>query len=162
MPRRARSYRRRCLVVAGVAVMGVLATPGVAVAVVTSVATRPAVCRTSCSSTTSVVSVASLADNLAGMRGVNYYPARNSWAGMWTEWNPGQIDADLAKIRRRLGANVVRINLFPLTFGYPVPTEVYRERLERVIAMAHARDLRTMIVLFDWFDAYTDIAGSKA
>ena len=57
-------------------------------------------------------------DTIVRLRVVNYYPAANGWTLMWTNWQPAVINSDFAKIRY-LGANTVRVIVFPSVFGWP-------------------------------------------
>ncbi|MBV9786773.1 MAG: hypothetical protein JOZ51_01255, partial [Chloroflexi bacterium] len=43
------------------------------------------------------------------LKGTNYYPANHPWGFMWTEWDGAAVDRDLARARRELGINTVRV-----------------------------------------------------
>ncbi len=108
--------------------------------------------------------VTTLAGRLAATRTaktINYYPSDAGWSAMWTAFDAAAIDADLAKAAA-LGADNVRIIVFPQAFGYPQPKAEYAERLRKFISMADARGLTVKLTLFDWWAGYTDVAGSTA
>jgi hypothetical protein len=100
-----------------------------------------------------------LAKKLAGVRLMNYYPATAAWTYMWTRWNLKQIDADFAKIEA-LGANAVRLNIEPGTFGFPTPSTTMIDELDDAIQAARAHSLAVQLTLFDWWSGYTDTQGS--
>jgi hypothetical protein len=106
------------------------------------------------------VSGSSVATLLAGLRVMNYYPAANNWANMWTNLDPATIDADFGRIAA-LHANAVRIILQAWTIGYPTPQPTMLDHLSQMIAMASNHGLRVQLNLFDWWSSYTDISGSK-
>jgi len=105
------------------------------------------------------VAASPLAEKLADLRLMNYYQSTAAWTYMWTKWNPTQIGEDFAKIEA-LGANSVRLNLQPGTFGYPVPSTTMTDELEATIQAAAAHSLTVQLTLFDWWGAYTDTSGS--
>jgi cellulase (glycosyl hydrolase family 5) len=92
-------------------------------------------------------------------KSINYYPSGAAWSTMWTEFDAARIDADLAKAAG-LGANNVRVIIFPQTFGYPQPKSTYAERLRQFITIADTHGLTVKLTLFDWWDGYADVAGS--
>ncbi|WP_328474865.1 cellulase family glycosylhydrolase [Actinoplanes sp. NBC_00393] len=92
---------------------------------------------------------------------INYYPSNAGWSAMWTNFNPAKIDADLARARQ-LGADNVRVIVFPQTFGYPTPKSTYTDRLAKFVSIADARGLTVKLTLFDWWDGYTDVTRSIA
>jgi endo-1,4-beta-mannosidase len=103
---------------------------------------------------------ADTAATVSGLREISYYPSQNPWNGMWYQWYPGVIWADMAKIAS-LGANTVRVFVQPATFGYPVPTSTYISRLGQLVAMAAAHGLKVHLNLFDLWHSYTDLTGSQ-
>jgi hypothetical protein len=90
---------------------------------------------------------------------MNYYPSNAGWSAMWTSFDPVRIDADMARIAA-LGANNVRVIVFPQTFGYPTPSATYTQRLSTFIGSAAAHGLTVKLTLFDWWSGYTDVANS--
>ncbi|AEV83172.1 glycosyl hydrolase [Actinoplanes sp. SE50] len=90
---------------------------------------------------------------------INYYPAGGSWTRMWTDFDAKKIDADLAKARA-LGADSVRAIVFPSAFGYPTPKPEYAAKLAQFVSLAAARGMTVKVTLFDWWDGYSDVAGS--
>ena len=94
------------------------------------------------------------------VRSIAYYPARGGWTLMWTRFNAGAIDRDLARVAS-LHANTVRVIVPVRTFGYPEPDPTMSARLERVIALAASHGLRVELTLFDWWHDYWDVAGSR-
>ncbi len=98
---------------------------------------------------------------VSGLKVMNYYTSTNSWANMWTTWNPSAIDGDFARIAA-LHANTVRVIVQAGTFGYPTPNPAMQAHLAQMVSLAQARGLRVQLTLFDWWGQYSDIAGSKA
>ena len=94
------------------------------------------------------------------LKEVNYYPAVGGWAYMWSNFHPGVIDRDFARIRG-LDANTVRIFIQPSVFGFPAVYPVMADRLSEVIGLAAKHSLRVHLTLFDWWHQFTDIDGSK-
>ncbi|MBU2667942.1 cellulase family glycosylhydrolase [Actinoplanes bogorensis] len=92
-------------------------------------------------------------------KAINYYPSNAGWTNMWTNFDPVRIDTDLAKAAA-LGANTVRIIVFPQTFGYPSPSSAYTQKLSQFIGIADANGLSVKLTLFDWWGAYADVSNS--
>ena len=114
--------------------------------------------------TATVSTVPTLATRLAAVKtakSLNYYPSAAGWSKMWTTWDPARIDADLAKADA-LGADNVRIIIFPSTFGWPQPGNGYQERLAQFVSMASARGMTVKFTLFDWWNGYGEVANSTA
>jgi hypothetical protein len=99
-------------------------------------------------------------DLVDGIKEVNYYPAANGWAYMWSNFDAAVIDRDFGRIQG-MGANTVRIFIQPSVFGFPAVSPVMAGRLAEVIALAARHSLRVQLTLFDWWSQYTDISGSK-
>ena len=95
------------------------------------------------------------------LRVMNYYPASHSWEQMWLGWDATEFDRDMAKIAG-LGANAVRLIVFPSVFGYPAPNEAMTARLASAISLASAHGLRVQLSLYDHWGGYTDLGGSRA
>ncbi|GGN80332.1 hypothetical protein GCM10010112_55750 [Actinoplanes lobatus] len=105
-----------------------------------------------------------LADRLAGVKSaksINYYPSNGGWSAMWTGFDAVRIDADLAKAAE-LGADNVRVIVFPSVFGFPAPKAEYTEKLRKFISIADAHGLTVKVTLFDWWAGYSEVAGSVA
>jgi hypothetical protein len=98
-------------------------------------------------------------ERLRHLKLVSYFPARHGWQRMWTAWSPEEIDADFARLAS-LGANGVRIVLFPDTFGYPAPSAQMMTRLHDMVQLASSHGLQSVLTLFDQFGNWADIAGS--
>ena len=94
------------------------------------------------------------------LRVVSYYPADAGWTLMWERWRPDRVAADLRRVRG-LNANTVRLVVSPDQFGYPMPTQRYRERLAQAVGLAAAAGLHVQLTLFDWWYEYGDRAGSR-
>lgn len=121
----------------------------------------PAAKTASAAKTTSAVA-AKLAGNLATVakaKQLNYYPAQAGWSYMWSDWQPTRINADLARAAA-LGANSIRVIVFPDTFGWPVPTATYAGRLKQFFTMAAANRLTVKLTLFDWWGRYDEVEKS--
>ncbi|GGM98939.1 hypothetical protein FHR83_000408 [Actinoplanes campanulatus] len=92
---------------------------------------------------------------------INYYPSNAGWSAMWTGFDAARIDADMAKAAE-LGADNVRVIIFPQSFGFPQPKAEYSERLRKFVSSADAHGLTVKFTLFDWWAGYQDAAGSAA
>ena len=97
---------------------------------------------------------------LAGLKLLSYYPAQYNWTNMWTHWDPAVVDDDFARIAA-LHANAVRIILQARTIGYPDPDPVMLDRVSQMVDIAARHGLRVQLTLFDWWDGYDDLAGSR-
>ncbi len=96
---------------------------------------------------------------VAGSKTMNYYPSDAGWSAMWTRFDAVQVDSDLARIAG-LGADSVRIVVFPKVFGFPSPNPAYLERLSDFISIAALHDLTVKLTLFDWWSRYKSVRGS--
>lgn len=109
-----------------------------------------------------VTAVPTLASRMAAVKvakSINYYPSDAGWSAMWTNFDATTIDKDMARAAE-LGADNVRVIVFPNTFGYPTPSATYTERLRKFISVAGAHGLTVKLTLFDWWAGYTDAANS--
>jgi hypothetical protein len=92
-----------------------------------------------------------VAEMVAAMREVNYYPSANNWGHMWTNSDPGVVDADFAQIAG-LHANTVRIIVQVPAFGYPSPDPTMLDRLAQTISLADRHGLKAHLT-FDLTNA---------
>ncbi|MEU4693683.1 cellulase family glycosylhydrolase [Actinoplanes sp. NPDC023714] len=92
-------------------------------------------------------------------KSMNYYPSDAGWSAMWTGFDAARIDQDLARVAS-LGADNVRVIVFPQTFGFPTPTSTYTERLRKFVSIAGSHGLTVKLTLFDWWAGYGDVANS--
>jgi hypothetical protein len=99
---------------------------------------------------------------LANIKEMNYYPENAAWTKMWIWFSPTEMDRDFANIQR-LGFNTVRIILQAEAgvFDYPVPTTAEQNKLSQVITLAAQHHLKVHLSLFDGWDDYQDIVGSR-
>ena len=99
---------------------------------------------------------------LTTIKEMNYYSENAAWTNMWTRFDRTEIDNDFAKIHG-VGFNTVRIILQAQTgvFDYPTPTPAERDKLSQVVTLAARQNLKVHLTLFDGWDHYSDIAGSK-
>lgn len=112
--------------------------------------------------TTAMTVPPTLADRLAAVKSaksMNYYPSDAGWSAMWTGFDPARIDADLARVAE-LGADNVRVIVFPRTFGWPTAKPENTEKLRKFISIADAHGLTVKVTLFDWWSAYSEITTS--
>jgi hypothetical protein len=103
-----------------------------------------------------------MAERMAAVKtakSINYYPSDAGWSAMWTSFDATRIDKDLARAAA-LGADNVRVIVFPETFGFPAPSATYTERLRKFISIADAHDLTVKLTLFDWWAGYGEVAKS--
>lgn len=96
---------------------------------------------------------------VTGLKLINYYPAGAGWTNMWRRWDPTAMSADFGRIAS-LGANAVRLTVFPSVTGFPVPSTTQVQRLAAAIDLAKAAGLRVQLTLFDWWSDWTDLSGS--
>ena len=101
-----------------------------------------------------------VASRIARLRLMNYYPAADSWTKMWTDWNPGILKHDFARIHA-LGANAVRITVFPGTFGWPNISHLMAVRFADTLKIAASNNLGVQLTLFDWWGFYKEIIQSQ-
>jgi hypothetical protein len=92
------------------------------------------------------------------LKGTNYYPADHPWGFMWTEWDGPAVDRDLARARRELGINSVRVLVPYRTYeGWTdgkgnIPPQML-DRLRQFIQIAGHHQLKVIVTLFDWHDS---------
>lgn len=92
------------------------------------------------------------------LKGTNYYPAEHPWGFMWTEWDGPAVDRDLARARRELGINTIRVLVPYRTFeGWTdgkgnIPPQMI-DRLRQLIQLAGHHQLKVIVTLFDWHDS---------
>jgi hypothetical protein len=97
---------------------------------------------------------------------ISYYPSDAGWTQMWDSWRPERLQADFARIAG-LHANTVRLIVQAGTFGYPLPSSAYQERLALAVELAARAGLHVQLTLFDWLGqhglagSYADLAGSE-
>ncbi|WP_436535299.1 cellulase family glycosylhydrolase [Actinoplanes sp. HUAS TT8] len=96
---------------------------------------------------------------VADAKTMNYYPSGAGWSAMWTRFDAVQVDSDLARIAA-LGADSVRIVVFPRVFGFPTPDPEYLDRLGDFISIAAMHNLTVKLTLFDWWSRYKSVRGS--
>ncbi|MDI6098163.1 cellulase family glycosylhydrolase [Actinoplanes sp. NEAU-A12] len=105
---------------------------------------------------------ATKADRLAAVRiakSINYYPSDAGWSAMWTGFDVARIEADLAKAAA-LGADNVRVIVFPQAFGWPAAKPEYTEKLRKFISIADSHGLTVKVTLFDWWSGYNELSNS--
>ncbi|GLW27829.1 hypothetical protein Areg01_07690 [Actinoplanes regularis] len=103
-----------------------------------------------------------LSSRMAGVKvakTINYYPSNAGWSAMWTSFDPVAIDASLA-VAASLGADNVRVILFPDAFGFPTPKAEYLERLRKFISIADSHGMTVKLTLFDWWAGYSEVSRS--
>jgi hypothetical protein len=145
------------LVIAGIAAVITAAAPA-------SLATAPARAQSAGSAQPAASAqpaqpVSPLSRYLRSLRLVNYFPSGAGWQYMWTRWDPGQINSDFA-VMAGMGADAVRITVFPEVTGFPVPSPAMESRLLRIVSMAKSHGLKVQLSLFDQFTDFADISGS--
>ena len=101
-----------------------------------------------------------VASRITGMRLVNYYPAADAWTKMWTNWNPRILRSDFSRIRA-LGANTVRIIVFPDTFGWPRISGSMAARFADTLNIAASEGLGVQLTLFDLWNSYAEVEQSR-
>jgi len=129
------------------------------VAVVTSVAAPSAPSAASANGHTENRPPSPLSQYLRTLRLINYFPADGGWQYMWTRWEPHQIEHDFA-VMASMGANAVRVTVFPDVMGFPTPSPVMQSRLSQIIDLADAHGLKVQLSLFDQFTDFADIPAS--
>lgn len=96
---------------------------------------------------------------LRTLRLVNYFPSDAGWQYMWTRWEPDRIDHDFA-VMAGMGANAVRITVFPDVMGFPTPSAAMQARLAQIVSMAGGHGLKVQLSLFDQFTDFADVSDS--
>lgn len=91
---------------------------------------------------------------------VNYYPAAAGWTRMWTSYSQTRTASDFHAIAS-LGANAVRIIVQPQAVGYPTVNSTMLSRFHDMLTLAAKNGLSVQLTLFDWWQHYTDLAGSR-
>jgi hypothetical protein len=153
---------RRAAILASSLLLSVLAPTGAVFAATKPVpapAKKPGTATTVKKS--AVPTVASRLTAVRSAKTINYYPSNAGWSAMWTNFDPAKIEADLTKAKA-LGADNVRVIVFPTAFGYPAPKADYAAKLAKFISIADGEGLTVKLTLFDWWAGYTDTAGSAA
>ena len=112
------------------------------------------------SNTSVPIRAAAVKTTVSQIKVVNYYPRTHGWTSMWTDWQPGQMNADFAQIHS-LGANAVRISTFPSVMGFPTVSAVMAQRLRQMLSLASANHLSVQLTLFDWFGNWAQITRSQ-
>ena len=97
---------------------------------------------------------------VAHLKLMNYYPADAGWSLMWRTYSHARTSRDFAAIRS-LGANAVRIIVQPGAVGYPIVRRDMLSRFHDMLSTARAHGLGVQLTLFDWWNGYADITGSK-
>jgi len=119
---------------------------------------------TTAKTTVKTAATPTLAGRLAAVKAakaINYYPSTAAWSKMWSSFDATKVDADFAKAQA-LGATSVRAIIFPTTFGYPTPSAAYTAKLATFVNLADAHGMTVKFTLFDWWNGYSDVAGSTA
>lgn len=98
---------------------------------------------------------------LGEIKEVSYMPAEEAWTNMWTNFRPAEIQADFERAAS-IDVNTVRLMLDPTTFGYPTVSPTFASELAQVVELAQQAGLHVQLTLFDWWDGYQDVSGSKA
>ncbi|HZU58788.1 MAG TPA: hypothetical protein VFA06_23110 [Actinocrinis sp.] len=129
------------------------------VAVVTSVAAPSAPSAASANGHAEHRRPSPLSRYLRTLRLINYFPADDGWQYMWTHWEPDRIDHDFA-VMASMGANAVRVTVFPDVMGFPSPSPVMQSRLAKIVDLADAHGLKVQLSLFDQFTDFADIPAS--
>lgn len=85
-------------------------------------------------------------------KGVNYYPSKNCWRKMWSDWDPAAINAELALLDS-LGVNVVRVfldyDLFEKHRGEGA-NSLMLTRLDELLGVCDAHGMRALVTPFVW------------
>jgi hypothetical protein len=104
-------------------------------------------------------SPAALRHYLRALRLINYFPSGDGWQYMWTRWQPAQLKADFG-IMASMGANAVRVTVFPAVTGFPKPSPLMQSRITQIVGLAAAKGLKVQLSLFDQFTDFSDVSGS--
>ena len=100
-----------------------------------------------------------LSKTLRSLRLINYFPPDSGWQYMWTRWEPDQIEHDFS-IMATMGANAVRVTVFPDVMGFPTPSPLMQSRLSQIVGIAGDHGLKVQLSLFDQFTDFADIPDS--
>src|SRR6202011_1087914 len=69
------------------------------------------------------------------------------------------INNDFA-VMATMGANAVRVTVFPEVMGFPAPSPVMQSRLSQIVSLAGDHGLKVQLSLFDQFTEFADISDS--
>jgi hypothetical protein len=100
------------------------------------------------------------AGRVAALKVVDYQPHEHGWTSMWTDWRPTEFAADLQKIKT-LGANAIRLCVYPAVTGWPTPQGSGLTHFEDALKIANAQGMQVQLTLFDWWTPYSNVASSK-
>jgi hypothetical protein len=92
---------------------------------------------------------------------MNYAPVSQAQSNMWSAWDSKTVDRDFAAMAE-MNVNTVRLFLYVPVSGYPQPSRQYMDKLHDAISLAENHCLRVQLTLFAFFNAWTDMSGSKA
>lgn len=137
-------------------------TIAVTAGILSAVVARPSAIAASCGQgegRSSASGYSTTGGRLRALDLINYFPSDAGWQYMWTRWDPGRIDEDFGRMAG-MGANAVRITVFPEVTGFPSPSPVMQSRLAQIVNMAAGHGLAVQLSLFDQFTDFADIADS--
>ena len=106
-----------------------------------------------------------LRDEPVVIKGANSYQRDAPWADMWREWRGPQVDQEVAIGAERIGLNALRVLVpFGRRHGWTDDATgeidpVMLDRLRQMVQIAGKHDLRLIITLFDFDDAWP-VAGT--
>lgn len=93
-------------------------------------------------------------DSTLTIKGINYYPQATPWNMFGNQFNKTIIDTDF-KIIKSANLNTIRIFVPYEAFGKAKVSFEKIRKLQQVLDLAFANDLKVMITLFDFYGDYS-------
>ncbi|WP_298545076.1 cellulase family glycosylhydrolase [uncultured Aquimarina sp.] len=88
------------------------------------------------------------------IKGINYYPQKTPWDMFGDDFNTHVISKDF-DIIKTMGLNTIRIFLQYEDFGKASVKNEKLHKLEQVLDLAEAKDLKVIVTLFDFYGDYS-------
>ena len=92
-------------------------------------------------------------DDIAAIKGLNYYPKNSPWDTFGKKYNADSIDVDF-KIIKRMGLNTIRIFIPYEDFGKARVDAVKLENVRSLLDRAYENNLKVIVTLFDFYGNY--------
>ncbi len=93
-------------------------------------------------------------DTTLAIKGINYYPQKTPWDMFGSQFIDSIIEADL-KIIKKARLNTLRIFIPYEDFGKAKVSTEKLKKLQKVLDIAQANELKVMLTLFDFYGDYS-------
>ncbi|MDH3697189.1 MAG: cellulase family glycosylhydrolase [Flavobacteriaceae bacterium] len=94
-----------------------------------------------------------MANTIAGIKGVNYYPQDQPWNMFGDDFDLKVVESDFVKIRE-MGLNTIRIFIPYQEFGGPDVRSGHLSQLKQVMDAAETKGIKVLLTLFDFYGNY--------